>query len=651
MQEQYSLIFQSAKITQTGQICDEFEWAKSLQNNNIPVRHVYGVSGGALIALAFCLSRSAIEQPETWGAFNNSLKEISDLFNRESKLNIQRLNLNPTYGFYNLEPLRQWLHSYIYSRTEKKQIKISDLPTILYLCAIDRDATFTLFGPPNESLQFQYHHARVDPPEDAPLIDAAIASMSTMLSIVPHRVNGHWYRDCRPAIVDAGAIIVDIEKCDSRIIIRQRPQTSVLNWKLNLITSSFIMHSQHERNQPLLASYYLNLKSRHHELSALVNDLPGIDLIENSWTETSKVVRHIDLPYVGSTEAFTNMRQSVENKKELIQKFQDLLSGQLDDFPFDNPANIIYGAGGFSGILAGLVTTRAVDNGFSSAGGAIQQVYGVSAGVLNGFFHAVKLAASMYPDLYKPAAFNALDDLENFISTINLKEFAKININPRNLWQGVANLQPLEAYILDRLSAYTGSNHPDKINFDDIALPLTIAAAREDGFTDFLGMSKPERVMQFAGQQIKVQSAPISKAILAGWSMNTYIQPTELNNQFYRDGGGAFYDIGLFAACLDEHLTNMINIHLDEPEGNSYHLPPRPKLLKILFDTHNYTFPEERRRMFMLTNLLYEHYQLRDRYTDWIRLNDPHNSVAQKLPPDFRHNWQVEDLHLLKEAP
>ena len=152
-----------------------------------------------------------------------------------------------------------------------------------------------------------------------------------------------------------------------------------------------------------------------------------------------------------------------------------------------------------------------------------------------------------------------------------------------------------------------------------------------------MGMTKPARKMLFAGRQIEVLPAPVIKAILAGWSMNTYIQPTALNDQLYRDGGGTFYDVGLFVACLDSQLTNLINIHLDEPEGHSYQLPPRPNLLRILFETHNYYFPEERRRMYYLTNLLYEHYHLRALYAASML----ENPSAVPLPPDFRQNWQV----------
>jgi hypothetical protein len=302
------------------------------------------------------------------------------------------------------------------------------------------------------------------------------------------------------------------------------------------------------------------------------------------------------------------MRQSVEHKTELIDKFRGLLESQLDQICFDQPTNLIYGAGGFSGILAGLVATRAIDEQLKLHGGEVRQVYGVSAGVLNGFFHAVQLAAVQHPDLYRVAAQHALSDLENYIASISREKMARYNLNPARFWQGIANLGPLEEFLEERLAAYTGSQHPGQIFFDDIALPLTVTAARGDGFTDYLGMTRPERKMLFAGQQIEVLPAPVVKSILAGWSMNTYIQPTALNGQLYRDGGGTFYDIGLFVACLDKELTNLINIHLDEPEDHSYHLPARPDLLRILFDTHNYYFPEERRRMYYLTNLLYEHF-------------------------------------------
>jgi hypothetical protein len=303
----------------------------------------------------------------------------------------------------------------------------------------------------------------------------------------------------------------------------------------------------------------------------------------------------VDLPYVGSTEAFTNMRQSVAEKEALTSKFRSLLAGQLDTFPFDAPANIIYGAGGFSGILAGLVTTRAVEASFARAGGEIREIFGVSAGVLNGFFHAVQVAAVRHPDLYTPAARDALSDLDSFFETIEPKKIARLNRRPRDLWIGWANLAPLEEFLQQRLAAYTGSRYAAQMTFDDIGLPLTVAAARNDGLTDFLGTTQPQRHLRLGGVELAVRRAPIARAILAGWSMNTYILPTVVEEQAYRDGGGSFYDPGMLVACLDRRLVNLLNIHLDEPEGHSYNLPPRPNLVRLLFDTHNYTFPEERR--------------------------------------------------------
>lgn len=662
-----TVIFQSAKLGDIPQILAEFDRATKLYREGARVERIYGISGGALVALAFALNLSARQNPGAWCKASSALAEFSTFLRQAPSRHIRAINLNPLYGIYNLQPLRKWIASRLgayadpslLAMTESKHacsvndLKLSHLAVPLYLCAIDQDATFTLFGLPGELLQFQYHAVQVGPPRDAPILDALIAALSTMLSTEPARVNDEWYRDCRPAIVDAGAIVADLQHAEPNELLRTLPHAPVRPWKQNWITSSFIMHSQNERNQVLLASYYLDLLKRHRILEDAYTKC-----YETEFTTTYKEplnhqqprnpqLGHIDLPYVGSTEAFTNMRQSVNNKDALMTQFRELLQGQLEGFSFDQPANIVYGAGGFSGILAGLITTRAVDAGFAREGGDIQQIYGVSAGVLNGFFHAVQLAAERHPDLYTRAARNALSDLEDFIASITPKKVAKLNLNPCKFWHGWANLGPLEEFLLDRLATYTGSKYPAQITFDDIGLPMTIAAARLDGFTDFLGMAEPDRHMRFGKNDWQVRPAPVVRAILAGWSMNTYISPTALGDQTYTDGGGTFYDIGLFVACMDPELTNLLNVHLDEPEGHSYNLPPQPSLVRIVFDTHNYIFPEERRRMRFLTDLLYQHYRLRARYVD-LSSKLPGSTVSQYLavPPDFRRIWKLEEESL-----
>ncbi|NMB53248.1 MAG: hypothetical protein GYA15_00985 [Leptolinea sp.] len=624
-----TIIFQSAKLGGLAHILDELDWAESLLKEGAEPGRIFGISGGNLTALAFGLALAARRSPQVWGKAGNALADFRALLRGSRGWQIRTLKCNPKYGFHSLNPLRGRLAALLRSYTGRDGWQVSDLGLPLYLCSLDSDALFHMYGPPDDSLQCEYPFIHIPPPQDAPLLDALIAGLSTLLSTDSQMVNGDWRFDCRPAVVDAGAIIADLQTADPRPILRSRPHNGLRRWKLNWFTSSFVMHSYHEQNQPLLAAHYLDLLARH---ASLKDQLEKKAAPKQTGKYRAPRIIHVDLPYIGSTEAATNMHQSVENRVELTARFQKILHGQLDTFPFDWPANIIYGAGGFSGILAGMVTTRAVDEGFARGGGEIRQIYGVSAGVLNGFFHAVQVAAAHHPDLYKPAALHALDDLENLMEHLERRKFIAYNKNPLKLWKGFGNLGPLEVFLMDRLAAYIGSAHPADITFDDIALPLTVCASRTDGYPEYFGMTRPERSFVWQGRTWEVKSAPVVKAVLAGWSMNTYILPTVINGQEYTDGGGSFYDHGLMVACLDPELTNLLNIHLDEPEGNSYNLPSHMNLMNILFDTHNLTFPEERRRMRAITNLLYEDYALRGQA----------EAQGLEIPSDFRRNWTIE---------
>ena len=630
-----SIIFQAAKLGHVTHILQELEWAQTRLGDQTPINRIYGVSGGALSALAFALAVAAKRDPNQFAHARSAINDLRNYLQNARNRDLHRWKLNPWFGFFHLKPLRSWLKQRLEAYGCNHDLQLSALPISLYLCAADRDGTFTLFGPPDSELQFQYTWIKVGPPRDALILDALIAAVSTSLSTEPARVNNALYRDCRPAINDASAIIADLEAASARPIWVLPPYTPPPSWKLNWITSSFIMHRHHEQNQALLARYYTDLLDHHRGLKKAL----GVEVVDKHLALGSKETRdapslaHIDLPYIGSTEAFTNMRESVAQKDGLMSRFHVLLAGQVDEIRFNQPTNVIYGAGGFSGILAGLVTSRQVEAGFRREGGDVEQIYGVSAGVLNGFFHAVQVAARDHPELYTSAAEFALNDLEQFFEHVSPRKIARLNLHPRRFWEGWANLEPLRRFLSERLAAYTDSPEPGKITFDEIQLPLTVAVARNDGLTDFLGMTQPERYMRFAGCKIQVSSAPIVQALIAGWSMNTYIQPMTLGDQKYRDGGGSFYDPALFVACMDDRLTNLLNIHLDEPEGHTYNLPERPNLLRLLFDTHNYNFPEERRRMRLITDLLYEHYSLRNQ--------------AQKLgvmnSPDFRQEWDLPD--------
>jgi predicted acylesterase/phospholipase RssA len=633
-----SVIFQSSKLGDIPCILKELDRALSLFNENKPVGRIYGVSGGALTAMAFGLAMAAKMDPPKWGKAAPAITDFRNFLGKAHGWNIRSFNLNPMYGRSNLNPLRRWLANRLKFYTGRSDWKISELGIPLYLCTIDRDAIFTMFGPEDATLQCDYQYVHIGPPTDAAMLDAVIAALSTLLSTSPKPVNGKWVYDCRPPIVDAGAMVADLEAADPRPILRIRPHAVIRQWPLNFISSSFIMHSQHERNQALLADYYLDLLRRQRELIGRVREKQVNFSIETIPASTElPTLGHVNLPYVGSTEAATNMRQSVENRVELMARFEKILNGQLDSFPFSKPANVIYGAGGFSGILGGLVTTRAVNEGFKRNGGEIKQIYGVSAGVLNGFFHSVEVAAARHPDLYKPAASHALEELEDLIAHIEPKKLLKMNTNPIRFWHGWANMGPLEEFLKERLTAYTGTAYPDQVTFDDIALPMTVTAARSDGFTEFMGMTGPDRRFEFGGQFWKVQSAPVTKAVIAGWTMNTYIEPAKLNGQVYRDGGGTFYDPSLLVACLDPELTNLIDIHLDYPESGTENLPYKPDLPRIILDTHNYTFPEEQRRMRVFATLFYNHFRLRKYAAD----------QGIEIEPDFRREWKREDTGYL----
>ena len=596
-----ALIFQSAKLGNITHILDEFGMAEKLLPNVCGQERIFGVSGGSLTALAFALAVSAKIDPTRWGSAQGALSEFMYFLKNATSREIRRFNLNRNllYGRSNLNPLKKWLRQRIKSYCGDENARISDLAVPLFIGVMPIDNRLVFLGKPDISMQMEYQFAHLGPPEDAKILEAVIAALSTSLSTQPVEINGRWFYDCRPAVVDAGAIVTDMLKVDPEEIWRSTPFTPLREWKPNFITSPFMMHSHHERNQMLLAKEYLEVLSENRSLLRQGErhvDFPRIS--------------HIYLPYVGSTEALTNMRDTVAKKDELIRKFEEILGDQLSGIDFNHPANLIYGAGGFSGMVAGLCATRAIKERFEKGDGEICSIYSVSAGLVNGFFHAVEIAAQKYPEIYTPAAHNALNDLETMISGMTPGNFLKFNINPKRFWQGWFNMEPFRKFLTDCLVKYTGIGDPEKLTFDDIQLPLVVLAAKRDGFPEFMGSVKPVRKMEFQGKRIQMVAVPIITALLAGASMNSYVEPTVWNGEVYRDGGGSFYDPGYFVAKLDSRPVNLINIHLNEPENHFYDLPEKPNFFRIILDQHSVTFPEEIRRMVCLTNLYYHNKRL-----------------------------------------
>jgi hypothetical protein len=204
-----SIIFQSAKLGDLPWIFKELEWAECLLKEGAGEGRIFGVSGGNLAALAFGLARAARKDPGIWGKASNAPADFRSFLRRARSGQLRALKLNPAFGFFTLQPLRRWAASRLRAYTGREDWRLSELGVPVYLCAVDHDAVFRMYGPPDESLQCDYPFVHIPPPQDAPLLDALIAGLSTRLSTDGQQVNGAWRYDCRPSIVDAGAIVAD----------------------------------------------------------------------------------------------------------------------------------------------------------------------------------------------------------------------------------------------------------------------------------------------------------------------------------------------------------------------------------------------------------------------------------------------------------
>ncbi|HSQ27207.1 MAG TPA: hypothetical protein VLM80_08775, partial [Anaerolineales bacterium] len=71
-----TLIFQAAKLGDPVHIMEEILRARQILDQRTPVSRVYGISGGALTALAFAFAYSAQKDPQRWGVASSALDDF-----------------------------------------------------------------------------------------------------------------------------------------------------------------------------------------------------------------------------------------------------------------------------------------------------------------------------------------------------------------------------------------------------------------------------------------------------------------------------------------------------------------------------------------------------------------------------------------------
>jgi predicted acylesterase/phospholipase RssA len=655
-----TIIYQAAKLGDVPHLLTDLRMARRLDAEGMSIGRIFGNSSGALVAVAHGIVLAARAAPDRFTPqAADALTDFEAFFRCAKSRHIRRLNWHGLfYGFYNLDPLKRWLVERLKAYTGLNDVSnftLSSLrpPTSIYLCAQDKDGFPVFFGPPDEHLHATYHNCSTHI-EDAPVVDACIASLSTMLSTDAYPVNGHYYKDGRPAFPDISAIVLDMGAGtdDARPIIKSVPHTPLLEWPGNTISQPFIMHSWHERNQVNLTAHYNDLLYRLGALQEQVYALlarmkeHGLDNIAQEhfgdWHDPDRPrILHTDIPYIGSTEASTNMRESVANKAQLMQQSREMGGPQLEGFDFARPFNVIYGAGGFSGILAGLAMTQFVDE----RGGNVQRIFGCSAGVLNGLFHGVVLGARRHPDLYVPNALDGLKHLETFFEQLEPGKLFRVNKTPRALARALVNFEPFRDQLCRYIELWTGRTDGAAVTFEDIRIPFYVTVARgSDGYADFLGMPD-DLEMRFAGRTIRPLDCPIVDAIIGGMAQPFYITPPVIHGETYFDGGAAFYDIGLFAAAMEPEPVSLLNMHFAEPPDHSYGFDERLNLVRVIFDTHNFTFPEERRRMRKITDLFYDYETLRRRVAHLVTVLEQAGYAdipvdCGLVASDLKGNWR-----------
>ncbi len=120
--------------------------------------------------------------------------------------------------------------------------------------------------------------------------------------------------------------------------------------------------------------------------------------------------------------------------------------------------------------------------------------------------------------------------------------------------------------------------------------------------------------------------------------MNTYIRPTELVIRPTRMEG-TFYDPALLVACMDPELTNLLNVHLDEPDGIPITCRPRPAWCELSFIPTTMSSQKNAAHACVNQSTLRAYRRV---VNTCLVTALPGESAATKVPqPDFRREWDL----------
>lgn len=635
-----TLIYQRGKLYgQRPAILRDFAQARDLLADGLEPGRIVGSSGGALPALAHAITLAARREPERFAPeAAHAIDAMEALLRAGRPRALYRVNWGSLiYGLHQPGPLRRWLDDHIrvwLRRPDGAAPLLSEIGYPLYLAAGDRDGFPVFFGPQDEGLRRAYYNCTVRT-EDAPIVDACIAALSTLFLFDAVRVNGAYYKDLRPGLPDLSATLIDMQQADPRPLIAVPPEVEQRRGQPNLISQGLFMHRWMERNTGFVTRFDAALAARITQIEQWAASLGRLETIQGPIRPGELRACHPRIEYLTSTQMLEDTAIASREYERFIRLGAEVGGPQIAQIDLSQPYNVFYGAGGLSAVLicVGLIGE------IQRKGQEPVRISGCSAGLMPGLFHAVTLAAKRHPHLYRPEALHALDDLAALFAGRQPSDIFTFNwLRPRRLWRGLADLRGLRANLTALLEKYTGVPDGSKLRFSDMQLPFwPVASSNPDGYPAVFGMPD-DLVMRFDGEVIRPIDAPVVDAVIAGASLPLFAVPGVVEGREYVDGGASIFDHSLIMTLMDPQPRGLLSVHLGEPTDYSFGYPERPPLLRSLYDTHSYMIPEQRRRVHEAVNRFYAYLRLRARARALRDSLSPAERAARPTP-DLESAW------------